>query len=223
MVQQQIHVGGHKYQGADILLFHRSNGQDTIITFAQRNHRGSYVNIAGGRCETKHRDLEDTASVELYEESRKSIFIASDVIRDMTTHGSFVDYPGDTNHGFPGRRRCFVARIPHASTTLYNQNKRIMDSLGPSKSLIHFRETDAMVRIPVADIEATLETGDSGHARIINGVNISRFTITAFIRAKAAGLLSSPYDVGRVRYEQKANDNRDATGLKSGRIDTYHF
>jgi hypothetical protein len=223
MVARQIQLGGHKYQGADILLIHRYNGQDTIITFAQRNHRGPYVNIAGGRCETKHRDLEDTASVELYEESRKSIFIASDILRDMTKHGSFVDYPGDSHHGLPGRRRCFVARVPHASTTLYSQNKRILDSLPVNHRLEPFRETDAMIRIPVADIEATVKAGDDGHARIINGVNVSRFTVLAFIRAKAAGLLASPYDLGRVRYEQKANDNRDATGIKSGRIDIYRF
>lgn len=221
MVQRQIHLGGHKYQGADILLIHRYNGQDTIITFAQRNHRGSYVNIAGGRCETKHRDLEDTASIELYEESCKSVFIASDVIRDMTKHGSFVDYPGDTHHELPGRRRCFVARAPHVSTTLYNQNKRILDSLPVRRQLVPFLETNAIVRIPLADIEATLETGDTGHARIINGVNVSRFTIVAFIRAKAAGLLSSPYDLAHVHYEQKANDNHGSGG--SGRIDTYRF
>jgi len=223
MVQRQIHVEGHKYQGADVLLLNRFHGKDTIITFAQRNQRGFYVNIAGGRCETKHRDLEDTASVELYEESCKSLFIASDVFRDMTTHGSFVDYPGDIHRGLSGHRRCFVARVPHISTTLYNQNKRILDSLPISRQLEPFRETDAMVRIPVADIEATLETGDSGHARMVAGFYVSRFTITAYIRAKAAGLLSSPYDLGRVRYAQKANDNRDATGLKTGRIDTYQF
>ena len=95
--------------------------------------------------------------------------------------------------------------------------------MAPSKSLKYFLETDAMLRIPVADIEATLETGDTGHARIINGVNVSRFTMTAYIRAKAAGLLSSPYELSRVRYEQKANDNRDATGRIFGRIDTYRF
>lgn len=223
MVQRQIHKDGHKYQGADIILIHKYNGQDTVIVFEQQNKRGSYVNIAGGRCETKHRDLEDTASVELYEESRKSIFIASDVLRDMTRHGSFVDYPGDAHHALPGRRRCFIGRIPHASTTLYKQNKRIMDSLVPSSHMLPFFETDAMARIPVADIDATLIPGDSGHGRTINGLNVSRFTITAYIRAKAAGLLTNPYDLSRVRYEQKANDNRDATGRISGRIDTYRF
>ena len=105
MVHRQIHLGGHKYQGADVLLLNRIHGTYTIITFAQRNQRGPDVSIAGGRCETKHRDLEDTASVELYEESRKSIFIASDVLRDMTARGSFVDYPGDNHHSLPGRRR----------------------------------------------------------------------------------------------------------------------
>jgi hypothetical protein len=137
----------------------------------------------------------------------------------MTAEGSFVDYPGDQHHGLPGRRRCFVARVPHVSTALYNQNKRILDSLAPTSRLAPFLETDAMVRIPVAAIEATLRAGDDGRGRMIGGLYVSRFTIMAFLRAKAAGL--HPYDLRRVRYEQKANDNRDATGLHVGRIDTY--
>jgi hypothetical protein len=223
MVARQIQVDGHKYQGADVMLLQRYHGQDTILVFSQRNQRGPYVNIPGGRCETTHSDLEDTASAELYEESRKSVFIASDVLRDIRAKGSFIDYPGDSHHGLPGRRRCFVARVPHASTTLYKQNKRILDSLPVSRHLEPFRETDAMIRIPVADIEATLKAGDDGHGRIIHDLYVSRFTVTAYIRSKAAGLLVSPYDLSRVRYEQKANDNRDATGRISGRIDIYRF
>jgi hypothetical protein len=205
--------------------------------FAQRNQRGSYVNIAGGRCETKHRDLEDTASIELYEESRKSLFIASDVLRDMTARGSFVDYPGDPHHGLSGRRRCFVCSVSHASTTLYNQNKQILDSLispaNPAaarhpagyyaRKLTAYTETDAMIRIPVADIEATLIPGDDGRGRTIGGVYVARFVISGYLRAKAAGLLIRPYKAPN--HVQDVNDNqyRDATGIKSGRIDIYRF
>ena len=223
MVVQQIHLDGHKYQGADVLLFHRYHGEDTIVAFLQHNQRGPYVNVAGGRCESKHRDLEDTAAVELYEESRKSIFIASDVLRDMTARGSFVDYPGDNHHSLPGRRRCFVARVPHVSTTIYNENKRMLDSVAPSHRLAPYLETQAMVRIPVAALEASLKTGDSGHGRTVAGFYVSRFTVTAYLRAKTANLVKNAYNLSRVSYEQKENDNRDVTGLHVGRIDTYRF
>lgn len=238
--QTLLRVGGVDFQGADVFIINNYGGVDCAVLFQSRNRIGPFLQLAGGRCEDTHRSLEQTISEELYEESRKSIRITEDVFRAMTAAGSYVDYDGDAR-GLPGRRRCFVCQVPYINTTIYNENKAIFDLLispgNPAavgkpvdyyKSLLHkYLETDAMVRIPIKDLEDTLVAGNNGRARKVDvdgkGTlqHVARYVMNAFVEARKKGFV--PYDLRKVNHEELKNNNiyTDATHDLKGRINTY--
>jgi len=229
-------VGGVAFQGADVFIINNYKGADSTVLFQSNNAKGPYLQLAGGRCEVSHESLEQTISEELYEESRKSIRISEDVFQAMTAAGSYVDYDGDAM-GLAGRRRCFVCLVPYISTTIYDENKKIFDLLispgnpaAAAKPVGHFAallkkylETDAMVRIPIKDLQDTLRPGNNGRARSINGQHVARYVMNAFVEARKKGFRFIPYDLRTVKYAQVENNNKykDATHDLTGRIDTY--
>jgi len=239
-VQVLLDVGGVKFQGADVFIINKYGGVDCAVLFQSKNAKGPFLQLAGGRCEDSHESLEQTISDELYEESRKSIRISEDVFKAMTAVGSYVDYDGDAM-GIFGRRRCFVCQVPYISKTIYDENKAIFDLLlsprnpaAAAKPVGHFAallkkylETDAMVRIPIKDLQDTLVARNNGRARSINGHHVARYVMNAFVEARKRGFV--PYDLGtaiglrRVNHEELKNNNtyRDATRDLTGRIDTY--
>jgi hypothetical protein len=158
----------------------------------------------------------------------------------MTAEGSYVDYDGD-DKGLKGMRRCFVCQVPYISKTIYDENKAIFDLLlspgnpaAVGKPAGHFAallkkylETDAMVRIPIKDLQDTLVAGNNGRARSVNGQHVARYVMNAFVEARKKGFV--PYDLGtaiglgKVKYAQIENNNKykDATRDLTGRTDTY--
>ena len=232
--QTLITVDGVAFQGADVFIINNYKGVDSVVLFQSKNAKGPYLQLAGGRCEDTHRSLEHTISEELYEESRKSIRISEEVLQAMTAAKSYVDYPGDAM-GLPGMRRCFVCQVPFISKTIYDENKAIFDLLispgnpaaaakpaGHFASLLHkYLETDAMVRIPIKDLQDTLRPGNNGRARPIKGHHVARYVMNAFVEARKKGFI--PFDLRTAKHAELPNNNRyrDTTQDRTGRTDTY--
>jgi hypothetical protein len=232
---RQILING--FQGADILMINKHNGIDSLVLFEQKNARGPYAQLAGGRCEDTHTSLEDTICAELYEESKKTIRISKRLFEAMTATGKYVDYVGDSKAGIPGLRRCYTCKVPKISSKIFNGNKIILDKLinprNPrySKDLVKrlnkYLETFNMIRIPLANIEASLIVGDDGRAREIKddfGINhhVARFVMIAYIKAKNAGLIVSPFNLIHTREEHNNNIYDNGKGIiEKGLIDIY--
>lgn len=223
--QTLLRVGGVDFQGADVFIINNYRGVDCAVLFQSNNGR-PFLQLAGGRCENTHRSLEHTISEELYEESRKSIRISEDVFKAMTAAGSFVDYDGDAR-GLPGRRRCFICRVPFISKTIYDENKAIFDLLispgnpaavgkpaGHFESLLHkYLETHALARIPMEDLEKTLmAAGNNGRARSVKGQHVAKYVMTALLKKIEKGVV--PFDLRTVKHKELNNDNTYMTGRK---------
>lgn len=181
--QKSITLNGVDYQGADMFIINPYFGKDCVVLFQQIDMNGKpYLQLPGGRCDEKHQSLEDTICDELYEESKKSIRVSKGVFEGMTKAGSFVEYDGGMG-GIPGRRRCFVAKVPKISETKFNKNRTIFEKkLENAKKqreqdeLHAFMETKKMVRIPLAQLGEIIAAGN----RHYNGIRIGTFVLNAY-------------------------------------------
>ena len=232
---KQILING--FQGADILMINKHNGIDSLVLFEQRNSRGYYVQLAGGRCEDTHTSLEDTICAELYEESKKTIHISKRIFEAMTATGKYVDYVGDSKAGIQGNRRCYTCKVPKISSKIFNENKIILNKLVDPKNphyskdlvkrLNKYLETFNMIRIPLANIESSLIVGDDGRAREIKdefGIkhHVAKFVMISYIKAKNAGLIVSPFNLIHTRKETNNNIYDNGKGIiEKGVIDIY--
>lgn len=210
--QELINIEGQEYQGADVLIINEYAGVDHVVLFKDAKPLTAGQNpsysLAGGRFEASHDSLEHTIESELYEESKKTIRISKCVFKYMTKLGHFVVSRGDTKHGKYGLRRCYICRVPHISTTLYEQNKSIMNELTSpdtnptnyekeAEKLRSFMETDEMLRIPLSALSASITRNgagkitDDGRARdidirigtVVKRVHITSITMKAFVKA----------------------------------------
>ena len=233
--QALINIGGVDFQGADVLIINNYKGNDTIVLFTQRNAMGIYAQLPGGRCEDTHNGLEETASLELYEESKKSIKISIDIFKNMTRDRKYVDYDGGSR-GLFGKRRCFICRVPKISRTIFNNNAKILRKLINPRNprfnislpgkLRKYMETYDMVRIPINNIISKIIPGDDGRGREItdidgNNIFVAKFAMTAFIKAYNKSLITNPYNL--IHMGENDNDNVYTDPLRrlQGRIDEY--
>lgn len=229
--QKLIVVNGKNFQGADILMINIYKGEDTIVLYEQQYLQKPgffYAQLAGGRCETSHKSLEDTISSELYEESKKSINISKELFIDMIKTNKFVDYEGDKN-GLLGSRRCYICRVPFISKTIFDNNNTILNHLlnisNPKfhnnqgklnelkKKLSKYMETYNMIRIPIKNIRDSIKTDNRMTGRVIkdnNGIDrhIASYVIKAFKMADRIGLdnlINKPYILQSACAEQNNN------------------
>ena len=204
--QKTMTIDGIKYQGAGILIINRHTNtrgitEDHVIYFRQNDNPLNLLDLPGGRCEDDHTSIEQTASVELYEESRKSISINSTILKSLPN----VTVDGRSK-GLDGKFRCYICRVQHISARIYDNNMNIFNHLvsinNPKfnhntilqKSLIEklksYLETNKMCRIPVKNIEQLLGTtnnvctDDEG-----NVVTLSRQSLRVYMEAKRTNKL----------------------------------
>ena len=227
-VQKTITLNGVDYQGADMFIINNYPGLgECVVLFQQQNKMGPYLQLPGGRCESKHQSLEDTIYDELYEESKKSICVSKRVFQRMTERGSYVEYDGDLQ-GKIGKRRCFVAKVPFISEKIFNKNKEIFSkklkkafnqrNQIEQDKLRKYMETEHMVRIPLTQLGQIIASGE----RRYQGVHIATFVLNAYkLYMKMKQQLI--FDLRLRTYTQKNNDNifQDGPFLNIGKIDVY--
>ena len=165
--------GGIEYQGSGVLIINthtNSKGitEDHVIFFRMNDMNGVY-DLPGGRCENDHASIEQTASIELYEESRKTISIKPTILQTLPS----VAIDGRAT-GLRGKFKCYICRVQHISTKIYNDNMSIFDKLISIDNtsfngnvamqqklkdrLKSYLETNKLCRIPVKNIESLLGT-----------------------------------------------------------------
>lgn len=217
--QVLINIGGQSYQAADVLILNTWDNDGKIyIVLYQSNlnqKQGDYpmLSLPGGRCEDSHGGrLEVTARTELYEESRKSVFINERIFEIMArpTVKKYVDIHGQEKGGLYGMRRVFVVKLPGVSQRIYNANKKIMDA--DSSTSRCFNETNAMVRILPEELRKLVRHDDDGRGRVLTRKDGKKYWIDstvmkAFIAAKHEGLIENPFFMER-RMEEKAKSGQ---------------
>ena len=226
--QKTITQDGVTYQGADIFIINSWKGNDYVVLFELKDKTGKpYYQMPGGRCETAHKFVEDTIHDELWEESRKSIKISIPIFKEMSSLGKYVDYDGDSKAGLPGKRRCFVCKANKISQTTYDLNKKVLDKLTSLENDVDqgkppgyyatqykaFLETKSMKRIALTSLEESNREmikqhgSDDGRSRMIDGVWVNKFVITAYIKSKGKNLIADPYRLSSKTHKEGPNEN----------------
>lgn len=220
--QVAIYIGGVAFQGTDVIIINHhyaSPGIPFLILFLASEATGRLpsLGLAGGRCEDTHGTIEVTAQSELYEESRKAAYVDPDVFKDMTKKRKYVDIPGEAPKPgttmVAGNRRIFICKMPFISTTIYDANKAILDA---NASTPHsFKETNAMIRIPLSDILKSIRADDDGRGRpvTVHGRQfyIQSNTMKAVIAASRSGLLDEPYRLSKTVHSEKKEKSGEKT------------
>jgi hypothetical protein len=220
--QVAIYIGGVAFQGADVMIInyhYASPGIPFLVLFQASGASGILpsLGLPGGRCEDTHGTIEVTAQSELYEESRKAVYVDPEVFRDMTKKRNYVDIPGeDPKPGttmVAGRRRVFICIMPFISTTIYDANKAILDA---DASTPHsFKETQAMIRIPLSDILKSIRADDDGRGRPVavqgRQFYIQSNTMKAVIAALLVGSFEKLYHLGTTVHSVKKEESGEKT------------
>ena len=154
-----IELDDKKYNSAGVLIIHRFSSKDCVVLFKSSMYVPSGVNkgkyycdIPGGGIDLLDNTIEDTASRELFEESKKLISISSKNLKLAKDIESFIELPG---RRLSGKRKaglfaCFVCKLSNVSSKIYNKNKDILKKI---KMDPVFYETIELVRIPISHIK----------------------------------------------------------------------
>lgn len=182
------------YKGAGVLIIMKNdNNEDCVILFREyREHKkisDCFLDLPGGRCDSIHKNLEETAAAELYEESRKTIYISPEILKKL----AFITIQGRKD-GLQGYFKCFICRIDMISEIIYNYNRLIFDYIVDLKNpaingnlqkqkdmkynLKSYLETMELCKIPVRNIEKICNTNnrkcfdDKNNLVIISGQSL---------------------------------------------------
>jgi len=148
-----------KYNSAGVLMATKYSGQECIILFKSSlyvpsgiNKGKYYCDIPGGGIDILDSSIEETASRELFEESKKLVLISHKNLKQAKEEKSFLELPGRRLSGKrkPGLFACFVCRLPHISSKIYNKNKDILKKI---KMNHVYYETSELIRIPINNIK----------------------------------------------------------------------
>ena len=154
-----IELDDKKYNSAGVLIIHRFSSKDCVVLFKSSMYVPSGVNkgkyycdIPGGGIDLLDNTIEDTASRELFEESKKLISISSKNLKLAKDIESFIELPG---RRLSGKRKaglfaCFVCKLSNVSSKIYNKNKDILKKI---KMDPVFYETIELIRIPISHIK----------------------------------------------------------------------
>jgi len=147
-----------KYNSAGVLIINKYSGQDCIILFKSSlyvpsgiNKGKYYCDIPGGGIDIMDTSIEDTASRELFEESKKLLLISQKNLKLAKDSNSFLELPG---RRLSGKRKaglfaCFVCRLLNVKSKIYNKNKDILKKIKMSHV---YYETSELIRIPINNI-----------------------------------------------------------------------
>jgi len=153
-----LELNDKKYNSAGVLIINKYSNKDCVVLFKSSMYVPSgtnkgkyYCDIPGGGIDEKDFSLEQTASRELYEESKKVFSISISKLNTARETNSFVELPGRRLSGKrkPGLFGCYVIRLPHVSAKVYNINKELLKKI---KHDSVFYETNELIRIPISNI-----------------------------------------------------------------------
>jgi hypothetical protein len=112
-------IDDKNYNSAGVLIINKYLNKDCIVFFKSSkpipsgvNKGKFYCDIPGGGIDIKDESLEETASRELYEESKKLLSISKNNLEMMKQNNSFFELPG---RRLSGKRKvglfgCFVCK-----------------------------------------------------------------------------------------------------------------
>lgn len=176
--------GSLHYSGAGVLIiedYYMKNGKvEPCIVLVKNKASGEYSDF-GGSYESKHNTLQNTASIELREESR-NLFNVSDSIIERTKK---INIPALGDNFY----RMYLLKINGVCRKYFLHNKKIIDDLHQQGTKIprSWRETEAIAHIPIKNINFD-KLGVRG--RIIlqdiddNAINLNGRTKKAIYHAK---------------------------------------
>lgn len=156
--EKLIEEDGKVYNSAGVLLISKKYGTDCVILFKSSlpipdgvNKGKFYCDIPGGGIDIKDASLEDAAKRELFEETKKLLYIPTATLKNIKDKGSFLELPGRRPHKRKaGLFACYVARLIHVSSKIYNINKEILKKV---KIDPVYYETIELVRIPIFNLK----------------------------------------------------------------------
>jgi len=152
-------IDDKKYNSAGVLIINKYLNKDCIVFFKSSkpipsgvNKGKFYCDIPGGGIDIKDESLEETASRELYEESKKLLSISKNNLEMMKQNKSFFELPG---RRLSGKRKvglfgCFVCKLLYVNAKIYNTNK---DLLKKVKLDNVYYETIELVKFPIENIK----------------------------------------------------------------------
>ena len=219
-----LSVMGTPFQGVEVLILY----QQSIVLFRTSDATPS-LGLPGGRCDTGDGTLEHTIERELYEESKKSLFISRQIFNRMSRQDKFIDYVGDRHAGLHGMRRCYVCRIPFLSPAFYDTNRNIMELLvgnmtqRAARAYEPFFETADMVLVPLRTMDTLYNRHLARQRADVGGIRIQQSAWKAYGDARRLGLLQQPFVMPIANYSQVQNDNiyRGAMRVLRGMADKY--
>jgi 8-oxo-dGTP pyrophosphatase MutT (NUDIX family) len=157
--EKLILLDDKKYNSAGVLLINRYSNKDCVVLFKSAlpipsgiNKGKFYCDIPGGGIDIKDDTLEQTASRELFEETKKLLDISPNKLKFIKDKDSFLELPG---RRLSGKRKaglfaCYVTKLPHINSKIYNNNKEILKKIKIDKV---FYETIELIRIPNANLK----------------------------------------------------------------------
>jgi len=154
-----LEINDKKYNSAGVLIINKYSNKDCIVLFKSSMYVPSginkgkyYCDIPGGGIDIKDISLEQTASRELFEESKMLFSIAINKLLEAKENKSFIELPGRRLSGKrkPGLFGCYVLRLPNVSTKIYNNNKELLKKFKMDNV---YYETNELVRIPIENIK----------------------------------------------------------------------
>jgi hypothetical protein len=153
-----LEIDDKKYNSAGVLIINKYSNQECIVLFKSSlyvtsgvNKGKYYCDIPGGGIDIIDSSIEETASRELFEESKKLILISQKNLKLAKDNDSFFELPG---RRLSGKRKaglfaCFVCKLSHVSSKIYNKNKDILKKI---KMNHVYYETSELIRIPINNI-----------------------------------------------------------------------
>jgi len=153
-----LELDDKKYNSAGVLIITKYSGQECIILFKSSmfvpsgiNKGKYYCDVPGGGIDLSDKSLEETASRELFEESKKLLSISHKNLKIAKDNNSFFELPG---RRLSGKRKaglfgCFVCRLGHISSKIYDKNKEILKKIKMDRV---YYETSELIRIPINNI-----------------------------------------------------------------------
>ena len=149
-----------KYNSAGVLIVNRFANKDCVVFFKSSrpvpsgiNKGKFYCDIPGGGIDIEDGSLEETASRELFEVSKKLLSISKNNLAHMKESGSFLELPG---RRLSGKRKiglfaCYICKLAYVNVKIYNSNKDILKKM--SLDSVYY-ETIELIRFPIDEIRA---------------------------------------------------------------------
>ena len=146
-MDKQLMENGVGYNSAGVIFIY--NGNFILFKSSQTDENFDFFcDVAGGGIDKEDKTIEESASRELFEESRMMFKINPLTLEEAKKTNGFIKIPGRTIPGrrLPGQFACYVLGLDYIDPTVYYKNKEVLSKLKLPK---YYYETDEVVYIPI--------------------------------------------------------------------------